>query len=317
MAIRKYPGCGKEMRHAIWSRWHTDTMKKLFTERHGATKPRVEEVLDDATRDALLNLIRARMDEEWFGLAFPNKCRDGYAYAGTDFAKLRATMNGYGLLWPRQQIDPDTPPPDCQVFDVVEFAYEHIAEANNPEFHSYWNHSHYTYDQERGQEKFAADVNRIFERNGQAFELTQGEISRVAPALIDDSLVQTLFHTGDATLDELLEAARQKFLNRALDVRRESLEKLWDAWERLKTLEPGRDKKASTKALLDKVATETTFRDRLEQEAVQLTEIGNKFMIRHAEIGKVPIIESAQVDYFFHRAFAMIRLLLKATGRGG
>lgn len=292
-------------------------MKKLFTERYGATKPRVEEVLDNAARDGLLNLIRARMDEEWFGLAFPNKCRDGYAYAGTDFAKLQATMNGYGLLWPRQQIDADDVPPDGQIFDVVEFAYEHVAEAKNPEFHSYWNHSHYAYDQERGQEKFAADVNRIFERNGQAFELTHGEISRVAPALLDNSLVQTLFRTGDVTLDELLETARQKFMHRALDVRRESLEKLWDAWERLKTLEPGKDKKASTKALLDKVAAEPTLRDRLEQEAFQLSEIGNKFMIRHAEIGKVPIVESAHVDYFFHRAFSMIRLLLKATGRGG
>ncbi len=58
--------------------------------------------------------------------------------------------------------------------------------------------------------------------------------------------------TGDDVLDALLEAARHKFLNRSLDVRRESLEKLWDAWERLKTVETGKDKKVSAKALLDK-----------------------------------------------------------------
>ena len=40
-------------------------------------------------------------------------------------------------------------------------------------------------------------------------------------------------------------------------------------------------------------------------------------MIRHAETDKVPIVESAQVDYLFHRMFASIRLILKATGRGG
>lgn len=291
-------------------------MKKLFTERHCATKPRIAEELDDVTRDALLNNIRARMDEEWFGLAFPDKCRDGYAYAGTDYDKLRAAMDGYGLWWPSQQIDPDSSPSDGQVFDVVEFAYEHLAEALNPQFHSYMSHSHYTYDKESGQEKFASDVNRIFERNGRAFELTHGEINRIAPVFLDDILAKTLFRTGDVQLDMLLETSRRKFLNRALDVRRESLEKLWDAWERLKTLEPGKDKKTSTKALLDKVTTEPTFRDYLETEAVQLTEIGNKFMIRHTEINKVPIIESAQVDYFFHRAFSMIRLLLKTTGRG-
>ena len=115
----------------------------------------------------------------------------------------------------------------------------------------------------------------------------------------------------------MLEVARQKFLNRAPDVRRESLEKLWDAWERLKTLEPGKDKKTSTKALLDKVTADPAFRERLETEATQLTDIGNKFMIRHTETDKVPIVASEQVDYLFHRMFAAIRLVLKATGRGG
>lgn len=234
-------------------------MKKLFTERHGAVKPRVAETLDAVTRDALLNLVRARMDEEWFGLRFPWKCRDGHANAGTDFTKLQATMEGYGVLWPRTAVDPDAPPTDRQVFDLVEFAYEHVAEALNPEFHSYWSHSHYTYDQQQGQAKFAAGVNRIFERNGAAFHLVEGEISRIAPAILDDSLAQTLFHTGDAELDKMLQAAREKFLNRALDVRREALEKLWDAWERLKTLEPAKDKKPSVKALLDRVPPSQRF----------------------------------------------------------
>ena len=85
----------------------------------------------------------------------------------------------------------------------------------------------------------------------------------------------------------------------------------------MKTLEPGKDKKASTRALLDRVTTEPTFRDRLEQEANQLTDIGNKFMIRHTEKDKVPICESAQVDYLFHRMFSLIHLLLRASRRGG
>ncbi len=63
-----------------------------------------------------------------------------------------------------------------------------------------------------------------------------------------------MFRTGDATLDDLLEASRQKILNRSLDVRRESLEKLWDAWERLKTLEPGRDKSESAGRLVSLVS---------------------------------------------------------------
>ena len=118
-------------------------------------------------------------------------------------------------------------------------------------------------------------------------------------------------------LDEMLEAARHKILNRSVDVRRESLEKLWDAWERLKTLEPGRDKSESAGRLLDKAAAEPTFRARLEEEARALTSIGNTFMIRHTETDKIPVADSAHIDYLFHRLFSMIRLLLKSSGRSG
>ena len=115
----------------------------------------------------------------------------------------------------------------------------------------------------------------------------------------------------------MLEDARHKFLNRDLKVRQESLEELWDAWERLKTLEAGADKKASVKVLLDKGAAEPAFRQVLEDEAVRLTKIGNDFMIRHTELGKVPVTESVHVDYLFQRLFSLVQMLLKASGRGG
>jgi hypothetical protein len=92
--------------------------------------------------------------------------------------------------------------------------------------------------------------------------------------VLQEALAESTFRTGDSTLDGMLEAARHKILNRSIDVRRESLEKLWDAWERLKTLEPGRDKRESAGRLLDKAAAEPTFRARLEEEAIALTSIG-------------------------------------------
>lgn len=263
----------------------------------------------------MLALVSGRIDDEWFGLSFPDKCPDGYAYAGTDLRRLRATMEGFRLPWARD-VDSGLSLEDGPIFDLLEFAYELIAEAKDPSYHSYWSHSSYSYDREAGREIFAQEVNRIFERNGMAFELKDGEITRLAPVVLHESLAEAAFHTGDASLDELLEAARHKSLNRSLDVRRESLEKLWDAWERLKSIEVAGDKKTSVKALLDKVTAEPVLRERIGEEAKELTDIGNTFMIHHAETGKIPIVESAQVDYFFHRMFAMIRLVLRATGRG-
>ncbi len=290
-------------------------MKKLFTERHGEAKPRVAEVLDEPTRKGLLALVAARIDEEWFGLMFPNKCDDGYAYAGTAFHKLEDTMKGYGVIRP-DSVDGDNPPSDAQIFDLLEFAYEFIAEAENPHYHSFMSHSHYSYDRNKGRAKFTHDVNRMFERNGIAFTLDGGEVMRIAPAVLHEDLKVSVFRTGDSTLDQLLEVSCQKFLSRLIDARRESIEKLWDAWERLKTIEPGRDKRESSQLLLDKVTAEPVLRSKLEQEAQELTAIGNKFMIRHTETDKVPIAEPAHIDYLFHRMFSMIQLLLNASGRG-
>jgi len=142
-------------------------------------------------------------------------------------------------------------------------------------------------------------------------------LSGLVSSGLQEALASTVFRTGDADLDRLLETAREKFLNRSLDIRKEGLEKLWDAWERLKTIEKGKDKSVQVKAILDRSATEPVLRERLEIEARELNFIGNNLMIRHTEVGKPPIGESAQVDYLFHRMFAMIRLLLRSTHRGG
>lgn len=290
-------------------------MKSLFTERHNLGRPRVAEVLNDAARAGLLTLVEKLVEDEWFGHAFPDRCGDGYAYAGTSRQRLKDTVAGYGLVWP-PDVDRAAPPDDSQMFDLLEYCYEIAAYPESSSYHSYMGHHHYTYDQDRGRDAFAAQVNRVFERNGIAFELRGGEVVRLAGVVLHDALAQAEFRTSDVHLDALLAAATQKFLHRDVTVRKESLEKLWDAWERLKTVEPGKDKRASAGALINKASSEPAFRDRLDREARELTDIGNAFMIRHTETDKVPIAESEHIDYLFHRLFALIRLLVRTSGRG-
>lgn len=293
-------------------------VKKLFTDRYGMTQPRVREEL---TRDAavgLLGLLSARIDENWFGEQFPTECQDGGHNVGCDTSKLRVALAAYKVIWPKEWPNRDDEvPADPLVFDLVEFSYEHIAVPKAYGFHPFWSHDHLSYDQEAGRARFTEDVNGIFERQGLAFELKEGEVIRMAPTGLHEALAEAVFKTGDPDLDRLLETAREKFLNKSLDVRKEGLEKLWDAWERLKTIEPGRDKPTQVKAILDKGAAEPILRERLESEARELNFIGNNLMIRHTEVGKPPIAESNQVNYLFHRMFAMMRLLLKSSHRGG
>lgn len=135
---------------------------------------------------------------------------------------------------------------------------------------------------------------------------------------LSNELRQADFRTGDAELDKLLESARQKFLAPSEDDHRDALEKLWDAWERLKTVDVS-DKKSGTQKMLDEAAgsNQSKFRDLLEREARSLTDAGNSLRIRHSETVQERLKTSAHVDYMFHRMFALIHLILKTTGRVG
>ena len=116
----------------------------------------------------------------------------------------------------------------------------------------------------------------------------------------------------------MLEAARQRFLSPKPDDRQDALEKLWDAFERLKTLELGANKRAQADALLDRVAAAGSgFREALGREAAELTSIGNSFRIRHSETTQEALTSLDQFDYLFTRMFAFVRIILKGTGRGG
>lgn len=98
--------------------------------------------------------------------------------------------------------------------------------------------------------------------------------------------------------------------------RQDALEKLWDAFERIKTLEDGANKKESATRLLDRVSPKAPkFRAFIEREAKELTTIGNELRIRHSETDKEPVTSSEKVDYLFHRLFSFLHLLLGETDR--
>jgi hypothetical protein len=135
---------------------------------------------------------------------------------------------------------------------------------------------------------------------------------REASPVLSGVLHRDFTPTGDATFDELLDAAIQQFRDPTPATRKAGLEKLWDAWERLKSLEIPGDKKASADAILTSATTDSVFKELLSEEAKALTKIGNDYQIRHFETGKLELAEVGQVDYLFHRCFAMIWLLMSA-----
>lgn len=287
-----------------------------FTDRHLGPRARTGNEMDEPVRRGIVGLIRTRANDGSFGLDYPEQCPDGRGPTGTDLNALRDALAAHRLYNFLEYNE--NQPTTFDVLDLIEFAYEKIAEPRQVSFHSFFGHYHLGFAQDEGRATFREEINRIFERNGIAFELKEtGQVERIAPEGLREALAEALFRTGDAALDQLLERARTRFLSRDPAIRKESLETLWDAWERLKSLEPGRDKRESTANLLDKGSAQREFREVLETEARQLTDIGNNFMIRHTEVTKVPITDDEHVDLLFHRLFALIRLLLRKSNRGG
>lgn len=204
--------------------------------------------------------------------------------------------------------------------DLLEFVASAVGQPERGGWHSYFSHYHLSWNREVGLAGFVDDVNRLFVRNGIAFELTpSGQARRLLPEPLRDILTGAVFRTGDGETDRLLETARRSIPSTNLDTRRDALEKLWDAFERLKTHEPGTNKRAQADALLDRTAGNSTprMREALSQEAKALTEIGNRFRIRHSETEQEIPAGSAQVDYLFQRMFAFLWLILKETDRAG
>ena len=299
-------------------------MNDYFSDRENGPRARTEQVISPVVWAGLVATVQALINSGAFGLRFPERCPDGQAVCGCDTDALAASVIAEmpGLAWPletmclvedgflsqREPFAPDT----LLILDFIEFIYASVAKPIPGKHHDFFSHHHLTFDQQSGQEEFRATVNRIFSRNGVAFEmLSTGRIVRVLPPVLGEDLKRTIFRTGDRTLDNMLDECRAKFSDRNPLVRREALERLWDGWERLKSLADPGDKKRSIKIILDATAAEPSLRARLEGEATELNSIGNSHLIRHSEVNQVPVIDVDQVDYLFHRLFAMIQLILR------
>jgi hypothetical protein len=122
--------------------------------------------------------------------------------------------------------------------------------------------------------------------------------------------------TKDNELNKLIEEAKERFISNDKQI---GLEKLWDAYERLKTYfssvngdvghkKQQKDKKASSEKLVNIISKD--FDERfINDEFKSLTNIGNNYRIRHHEVGKKEMT-SEHINYFFFRMLTLIDLCL-------
>lgn len=293
---------------------------EYFSDRERGPRPRTSEEIGATVWAALRHLIDSRIDDGSFGYRFPQACPDGAGPCGCDGRKFDAMARAEVPELPKNWLhsDDDGLPETLTILDVLEFCARNVAKPIRGGYHGFFGHYHLDFERDEGLREFVADVDRLLARNGIGFELmANGQAVRLGPAQLREALSAARFHTGDAETDRLLEEARRLVLSPRLEERRRALETVWDAFERIKTLEPGADKRAQVTAILDKAGQSPRLRAVLEREAKELTEIGNTLQIRHFETTQEKLAHAEDVDYLFHRMFSFIRFMLHRTGRGG
>lgn len=146
--------------------------------------------------------------------------------------------------------------------------------------------------------------NGTIRRNAQIvvdlLEVAMSEQASLSYDLVD-------FQIDDHEFNKLVEQAFQYYKEARIDT---ATEKIWDAFERIKTFYKQYDKKGSITKLIDIVSKNNAeYREMVEEEFTSLTKLGNDFRIRHHETNKKDICCKEHYDYLFLRCIAVLRLV--------
>ena len=161
-----------------------------YSDREFGPRVRTEEAVSHNAWGGIAALIEKLVKTGWFGGEFPEQCPDGGDVIGTDKDMMSLAINGEipDLEWPFKKSET---PADAAIFDVIEFCFDKVGEPVLGGFHNYFNHYHFDgFDRASGKRSFLRDVNRIFSRNGLAYELgAKGHVVRIGSPILHEALV--------------------------------------------------------------------------------------------------------------------------------
>lgn len=115
----------------------------------------------------------------------------------------------------------------------------------------------------------------------------------------------------EPTLRDLVLEAERYFKKQDLESKQRALEKIWDAFERMKT-HYSPDKKKSTNQIINMISNgDAELYNKLDAEFLELGNIGNNYQIRHFETNKKPINDVRIKEYLYTRCLALINMILR------
>lgn len=149
---------------------------------------------------------------------------------------------------------------------------------------------------------FSESINIILANNKISYVLSDGKIESKYDMQFTGEEIANI---NEAGVKELLQEAIKLKSQNNINI---AVEKLWDAFERLKTYYyPTLNKKQSVDKVIRNMSNgNDSFFDVFETEFNILTTIGNNFRIRHHEKNKIDIQDERHYEYFYKRCYTLI-----------
>lgn len=161
---------------------------------------------------------------------------------------------------------------------------------------------------------FRTSINSVLSRGNVYFILSESGMveQQILHEVLDDNTGENIGKILEPGLRELMDEAIALHQQANISAHRIAVEKIWDALERLKTYYTCLDKKASANKIINDISGgQADFSSLFTSEFRSLTDIGNKFRIRHHETDKIDIIDTHYYDYFFNRCLSLIALAIQ------
>ena len=259
---------------------------------------------------------------------FPEECRDGYGCCGVDYKQLNTTLKFEIPNLYRDSYENITVPEKSNygcgkapkydqysLLDFIEFIAQNVKDIKVGDFHSYFGHHHLNLlETQKVFNSFCDEINGIFEKTGLLYTLnTEKIIERVVEnSPLSEEIEIKSQQISELGTRELMKDAIALYKTPNPAARQDSVEKIWDALERLKTYYTNLDKRGSANKVVNDMSNgQAEFITIFDAEFRALTDIGNSFRIRHHETNKIDITDNRHYDYFFNRCLSLISLAIQ------
>lgn len=297
---------------------------KLYTERHGIRAPREKTYAIDRDMYSLL-LDCCKKYQKNLTHIFTLNCHHDFTdndYVAFDEKEFTTRIKIRIPSLFRNEYDRICVPTDDDEYDQYSLLdYIEFFAQNMQDISERWNSERYRnyqtidcYSTSNIFKEFQDEINGIFTDAGLLYELTDKKIiERVvenSPLTIE--IENSFAAVAEAGTSELLKDAVALYKTPNPAARQDSVEKIWDAFERLKTYYTTLDKKHSSEKIVNDMAGgNPDFVNLFNDEFKALTDIGNNYRVRHHETDKIDITDVRYYDYLFNRCLSLIALAIK------